>query len=239
MTTPDHHDDGAPPPAGDPAFDPAETLRIIEESQQRARKGIEVDGRLLYLVWGLAWGIGYLVLWTSARDQGGPPTGPAFPIFGTLLIAAIVITIVHSVRRGSGTRGPSRRAGAMYGWSWMLGFLAYPFIIAGIARAGASEEVIALVANALACVVVGLMYLAGGTFFPDNRLFVLGLWILLTGGVATVAGMPGTYLVMAIAGGGGFLVMCGIEAVLTARRRRTAACEPGARDVVGQEPVDG
>lgn len=233
MTSPEHDDD-AP---GRPPLDPAESLRLIEESQQRVRAATEPDGRLLYLVWGVAWLVGYLVLWSSARPHGGAPGAIAFAVFFALLAVAMTITVVHSVVRGAATRGPSNRTGIMYGWSWCLGFLSYPFIIGGIADAGASDEVIGLVANALACVIVGLMYLAGGTFFCDTRLYVLGLWILLTGGIATVAGMPATYLVMALAGGGGFLVMCGIEVVLVARRRRrgrvpgaTAAVGPGADD---------
>ncbi|WP_407320208.1 hypothetical protein UQW22_07055 [Isoptericola halotolerans] len=231
------HDDGDAPAAEDPALGPAESLRLIEESQRHARAATEPDGRLLYLVWGVAWVVGYLLLWRSVPSGGGSPSGLAFTAFFALLAAAVAITIVHSVTRGAGTRGPSARLGMMYGWSWTLGFLAYPFVISGIARAGASDEVIGLVANALACVVVGLMYLAGGTFFGDNRLYVLGLWILLTGGVATVAGMPATYLVMACAGGGGFLVMCAVEAVLVARRRRRgrAADVPSA---VGPGPSD-
>lgn len=203
-------------------LDPAASLRLIAESQERARAGTEPDARLLYLVWGLAWGAGYLVLWGSARDAaGGGATGAAFAVFFVLLAAAMAITIVHSVRRGAGTRGPSARTGAMYGWSWMLGFLAYPFIISGVARAGASDEVVALLANALACVVVGLLYLAGGAAFGDSGLYALGLWILLVGGVSTLAGIPGSYLVLATAGGGGFLVMA-VVAHVVRRRRRTA-----------------
>ncbi|MFV2144166.1 hypothetical protein [Isoptericola sp. G70] len=234
MTSPEHDDD-AP---GRPPLDPAESLRLIEESQQRVRAATEPDGRLLYLVWGVAWLVGYLVLWSSARPHGGAPGAIGFAVFFALLAVAMTITVVHSVVRGAATRGPSNRTDAMYGWSWCLGFLSYPFIIGGIADAGASDEVIGLVANALACVIVGLLYLAGGTFFCDNRLYVLGLWILLTGGIATVAGMPATYLVMALAGGGGFLVMCGIEVVLVARRRRRGRV-PGATAAVGPGADDG
>jgi hypothetical protein len=146
-------------------------------------------------------------------------------VFFALLATAVTITIVHSVRRSGGTRGPSARTGAMYGWAWTLGFVAYPFIISGVARADASPEVIALIANALACVVVGLMYLAGGAAFGDTGLYVLGLWILLVGGVATLAGIPGSYLVLATAGGGGFLVMAVVAHLVAGRRR--AACRPG------------
>jgi hypothetical protein len=209
------------PHADDAGLDAAESMRLIAESQRRARRGTLPDGRLLYLVWGIAWGVGYTVLWTSSRATGSSPSGTAFAIFFVGIAAAVAVTIVHSVTRASGTRGPSARVGAMYGWGWTLGFVSYPLIVGGIADAGASDEVIALLANALACVVVGMMYLAGGACFGDLRLYLLGVWILLVGGAATDAGMPGTYLVLATAGGGGFLLMALVEALLRARRRST------------------
>ncbi|PFG44686.1 hypothetical protein ATJ88_3422 [Isoptericola jiangsuensis] len=216
------------PPADDAeALDAAESLRLIAESQRRARTGTLPDGRLLYLVWGLAWGIGYSVLWTSSRTTGSPPTGPAFAVFFVCIAAAVAFTIVHSVTRAAGTRGRSARVGAMYGWAWTLGFVSYPLIVAGIADAGASPEIIALLANALACLVVGMMYLAGGACFADLRLYLLGVWILLVGGAATLAGIPGTYLVLAGAGGGGFLLMGLVETLLRARRRSVAGGRRG------------
>lgn len=220
------------PGAGAVALDAAEYRRLIAESQQRARVGTAPDGRLLFGTWALAWGIGFGVLWSSARATGGSPDGPAFAVFFVAIAAAVALTIVHTVRRTGGTRGPSARAGAMWGWGWCLGFVTYPLVVGGIGRAGASDEVIGLVANALSCVIVGLMYIGGAALFGELRLYLLGVWILLIGGAATVAGMPGTYLVMCLAGGGGFLVMFVVEAVLTARRR--APSRPAAA-AVGQE----
>ncbi len=208
----------------DAPFDPAESLRLIREQQERARSATEPDGRLLYLAWGVAWLLGYAVLWTSARqDAAAQPASWAFVVFGGAIVSAVAFTIVHSVSRTAGTRGVSARTGVMYGWSWMLGFLALGAVLGGLARAGASEEVMSLASNALACVVVGLLYLGGAAAFQDVRLFVLGVWILLVAAVATFAGLPLTYLVMALLGGGGFLAMAGIEHVVRVRRRRRAA----------------
>ncbi|MCA5894495.1 hypothetical protein LEP48_14230 [Isoptericola sp. NEAU-Y5] len=217
--TPDGNDGRHPAPD---AFSAADSLRILREQQDRARSALVPDGRLLCLLWGVAWLAGYLVLWTSARGTEGIPSGPAFVIFGGLLAAAIVITIVHSARRTGGTRGAGQRAGVLWGFTWCLAFLAYPFIIGGIARAGASDDVIGLVANGLACMIVGIMYLTGSACFADDGLYVLGAWIVLTGGVATSVGMPGTYLVMALLGGGGFLVITLVLQVIHLRRRRRA-----------------
>jgi hypothetical protein len=223
------HRDGAPEgiPGEGPArddggsarLDPAESLRLIEASQRQVRARTEPDGRLLFGVWAAAWGIGYLVLWLSARSTGGAPDGPAFIGFFVALAVAVGITIIHTIRRTSGMRGPDTRAGTLWGLGWALGFGTYPFVVGGIADAGASDDVIGLVANALACVIVGLMYLAGGACFGEIRLYLLGVWILFVGSVSTLAGMPGTYLVMSIAGGGGFLVMGIVDGVITSRRR--------------------
>lgn len=214
----------------DEPFDPAASLRLIREQQERARSATEPDGRLLYLAWGVAWLVGYLCLWTSSRDQGSgeQPEAWAFAVFGGAIIAAVAFTIVHSVSRRAGTRGVSARTGALYGWSWMLGFVTLGLVLGGLARAGASDEVMSLASNAFACVVVGLLYLGGAAAFQDTRLFVLGVWILLVAAVATFAGLPLTYLVMALLGGGGFLVMAGLEHLLGLRRRRHADDAPRA-----------
>lgn len=221
------------------ALDVAETLRLIREQQDQARDATEPDTRLLCLAWGVAWLVGYLCLWVSAvriadgadvvrlrsgagQVVGAQPEPWAFWVFFSLIVAATVLTIVHTVARTAGTRGVSARTGAMYGWSWMLGFACYGFVLGGLARAGASPEVMALASNALASIVVGLLYLGCAVAFDSRGLFVLGVWMLVTAGAATFAGLPYTYLVMALAGGGGFLVMAGIEHLLRLRRRRLA-----------------
>jgi hypothetical protein len=221
MPSPDQHADDGP-------FDAAASLRVIREAQERARAANEPDCRLLYGVWGVAWLGGYLTLWTSARATGGQPEGWAFAVFGVLLLSAVVVTAVHSIRRTAGTRGVSARAGAVYGWSWFLGFVAQGAVVGGLAEAGASPEVMALAANGIACIVVGLLYLGGAIAFDDRGLLVLGVWILVVAAGATLAGLPGTFLIMALAGGGGFLLMAAVEHARVLRRRRgTAPAVPG------------
>ncbi|MFI2104180.1 hypothetical protein ACH436_12870 [Isoptericola sp. NPDC019693] len=217
--TPDRPGDEAGLPA-------AESLRLIREQQDRARAALEPDGRALYGAWGVAWLAGYLVLWTSARGRGEPEAW-AFWVFAAAITAAVVFTMVHTIGRTAGTRGVSARTGAMYGWSWMLGFLTLSVFLGGLARAGADDEVMALASNGGACVVVGLLYLGGAAAFGDRSLFVLGAWILLVAAAATFAGLPVTYLVMALAGGGGFLVMAGVEHLRVVRARRGAEAGAG------------
>ncbi|MFP3712870.1 hypothetical protein [Puerhibacterium sp. TATVAM-FAB25] len=218
---------GRPDEPGEVTLDAAASLRLIREQQERARAATEPDGRALYAAWGVAWLAGYLCLWSSSRrtadgaaGASGQPEPWAFAVFGGAILAAVAFTIVHTVTRTAGTRGASARTGALYGWAWFLGFLAIAFIQGGLARAGASPEVMGLASNATACLVVGLLYLAGGMVFGETRLYVLGVWILLVAAVASFVGIPLTYLVMALAGGGGFLLLAALEQVLRSRRRR-------------------
>ncbi|GAB3158604.1 hypothetical protein GCM10027059_03630 [Myceligenerans halotolerans] len=205
-------------PGGGDTFDAAARLRMIDDQQERTRSGLEPDARLLYLAWGAAWMTGYLAMWFTSQD-GGRPANWAGWTLAVAITAAMVFTMVHSIRRTSGTRGTSARVGAMYGWGWMLGFLTLWAILNGLIRAGAGEEMIAIAANGIASLIVGLMYLGGGMVFQENGLYALGVWMLVTAAVATLVGLPGTNLVMALLGGGGFLVMGAVTAVVQARRR--------------------
>jgi hypothetical protein len=86
-------------------------------------------------------------------------------------------------------------------------------IVGGLARAGASPEVISLAANAIAALVVGLLYIAGGLLWCTTSMYVLGAWMVLTGAAAALTGLPDSYLVMALAGGGGMLAGAVVEKV--------------------------
>ncbi|MDR7383109.1 hypothetical protein [Promicromonospora iranensis] len=208
-------DDGA---ASSTGLSPAETLRMIRQQQEAARDAVEPDGRLLFGAWGLAWLIGYLALWTTARDTGLPEPWAGWVLAGCI-VGAMAFTIVHSITRTAGTRGASARVGATYGWTWFLAFTAFGALVGAMGDAGAPPEVMAIAANGFACLIVGLMYIAGGLLFGENRMAAVGVWMLVTAVLAAFAGMPNTYLVMAVAGGGGFLAMVAVEQWFRARRR--------------------
>jgi len=210
---------GRPVEPGDPAgLDPAETLRMIRLQQEAARDATEPDGRLLFGAWGLAWLIGYLAMWITARDTGSPEVWAGWVLAGCI-VGAVAFTVVHSVTRTAGLRGTSARVGAMYGWTWFLAFTAFGVTLGAMGDAGASTEVQAIAANGFACLIVGLMYIAGGLLFEEVRMSAIGAWMLVTAVLAALAGMPNTYLVMAVAGGGGFLAMVAVEHVVRTRRR--------------------
>ncbi|MGH3631879.1 MAG: hypothetical protein ACRDRL_31120, partial [Sciscionella sp.] len=48
-----------------------------------------------------------------------------------------------------------------------------------------------------------------GMLWRDTVQYALGVWMLITAAGSVFAGMPGDFLVLALAGGGGFLVQAG------------------------------
>ncbi|GHG49384.1 hypothetical protein GCM10011331_11900 [Flavimobilis marinus] len=208
-------------PDDDTALDAAATLALIHAQQEHVRDRGEPDARLLFAMWGLAWLGGYLALYLTARTSPTLEPAPlAFAVFGVALVAAAIATVVHVLRRSSGIRGPSATSGAMFGWSWFLGFVAVYLVNTGIVNAGASPEVIAIAWNSTSCLLVGVLYMAGGALWQEKPMFALGVWIVVVTGAAAVAGMPWTYLVMAVAGGGGMLALALADHLRRVRRAR-------------------
>lgn len=193
----------------DPAPDAADALAIIA-AQRAVADDTRPSSALLFGVWGAAWLIGYGGFWLTARDDGSPSL-PAVVVAIAGGVLAIVVTIVHVSRRTRGIAGASARQGALFGWAWPIAFLAQSMIVGGLGKAGASDEVTSLAANAIAALVVGLLYIAGGLLWSSTAMYVMGGWMALVGAAAAVTGLPGSYLVMALAGGGGLLALGAVD----------------------------
>ncbi len=194
-------------PGDEPPADAADALAIIAAASGRARTTYP-SGAFLFLLWGTVWLVGYGALWLSTAAGAGrdTPSLPAAVVAIGLGVAGLGLTLWHVLRRSRGVTGTSARTGALYGWSWPVGFLAQALIVTSLAQAGASSQVTSLASNALAALVVGLLYLAGGALWDDLTMYLLGAWITLVGAASALVGMPGTYLAMSLAGGGGMVV---------------------------------
>ncbi len=199
---------GATDPATEQDLAPAELLALVEAEQARTSAALEPDARLIYGCWGLAWLLGFGSLYLARAEIGPVELAPSVAglVFFGLLVAAMVITGMHMSRRFAGVRGVSTRIGAMYGWAWVLGFSTYAAILTGAGRAGVDEPVLGLLWSTGSGLVVGLLYVAGGALWQDWIQYGLGAWILVASAAGALAGTPGVYLVMSLAGGGGFLL---------------------------------
>ncbi|MDR7302640.1 hypothetical protein [Haloactinomyces albus] len=196
------------PDAAEAAPSPAEMLAITEQQQKRTERELDADPGILFGAWGLAWLLGFAELFlTIGREPIVViPLWASLAIFFGFLGTAGAITAWHLTRTMRGIRGPSRVAGAMYGWSWTLGFVALGAMMGATARLGISHEVYALLWTAGSGLLVGVLFLSGGALMGDRWQYGIGLWILLVNAVGAFAGIPGHYLVMSLAGGGAFLV---------------------------------
>ena len=200
---------------GEGELSPAESLALIEGQRAELRRRRGVRPELITFAWGLAYLLGfggwYLAL------HGVVPAAVAGVVLGVLGAIALVLPIVLGVRASRGMRGPSRTIGAMYGTAWGLSFAANSVVQSALqAQLKPSWDVTSLMWASSSLAVTGLMYLAGGMLWRDVPQYLLGGWMLVSAAGSVLAGVPGNFLVLAFAGGGGMLVL---SAYYTIRRR--------------------
>lgn len=191
----------------------AEMLALADHEQRAAAQSFVPDDRLLYSVWGVAWGVGSLARWLTAGDS--PRIDASYAsgwLLGLLLTTAFVVTVLHIKGRVGGIYGRSARLGRLHGATWAVTFTAYGLISAGLGRADVSYEIATAMASVLPCFIVGILYMSGATLWEDHLQFFLGAWIVLVSGIAMLIGFPDHFLVLAIGGGGGFVVAAGLAA---------------------------
>lgn len=189
-------------------LDPAAMLALSTQQQRRVSTTFVRPVVSMLLVWGVAWLVGFLALW-SALEPRAPfsmPLQVSGPLFGILIAAAVVTSIVIGSRMSRGIRGSSVFSGAIYGWSWSIGSIAVFFIGSSLINAGMPAELSMLFYPTVYGLVAGLMYLAGAALWNDKNQLFLGIWIIAVSVASSFAGVPTNLLVMALLGGGGFLV---------------------------------
>jgi hypothetical protein len=188
-----------------------ESLALIEREQREARRRLEPNVTLFFGPWGAAYllGFGAIFLTYPTAVPVRLPGAVAALITAVLFVAAAVITAVNGARAGRGLRGPSRAAGAMYGWSWPLGFITLGAVNTGVTRLGLPDDAVTLLWSGSSLLLVGVLYLAGGALFQDRFQYGLGVWMMASGACSVLAGVPGNFAVVSLAGGGGLLLAAG------------------------------
>lgn len=200
-----------------------EALALAGRQQQRMDAVHLRPVMLILIAWGIAWGVGFLAVWLSRADSPVIAPGAAWAVFGSLLIAAVVVSAVAGGRIGRGVRGGDGGfVGGVYGFSWAVAPVAITAMGVAFARAGAEPAVLDLFYPAAYSLVVGMLYIVGAALFRAVPMLFLGGWILLVGTVAPFFGTPTHYLVMSIAAGGGFLAGAVAMAIISAARASAA-----------------
>lgn len=197
--------------------DAAHLLRTIDADRERTQASLAPDVRLLYSVWGVAWIIGFTAAFLGSYPWGAPilPLWIALVIAGAALVAAIVISAVHSARRGSGMRGPSNVRGAITGNAFPLAFLVLGALGFRLAVAGTPPDAMLAYWVVGVCLVIGALGVVGAAMWNDRGQLAFSAWVLVVGFVA--AWIPGAFVLLAGAVGGlGFLAL----GILAAARPR-------------------
>jgi hypothetical protein len=192
-----------------------ESLALIEQQQAEARRGLGLNPAVILGLWGSAYlfGFGAIFLTYPTALPVRLPGAVAGVVVGVLFVAATVTSIVMGVRSGRGLRGPSRAAGAMYGWSWTLGFCTLAAVNGGVSRLGLPDDAETLLWSGSSLLLVGVLYLAAGALFQDRFQYGLGVWMLVCSACSVYAGVPGNFAVVSLAGGGGLLLAAGYFAL--------------------------
>ena len=221
----DAADDGPSVEGQGGALPPGESLALIEAQSREATRRLAVDPVPILGAWGAAWLVGFGAVYLASPQGPGPylPTWAAGVLLALLFAVAIAVSVVQGAWRGRGVEGPSRRVGAMYGWSWPLAFGGLYAVNIGLIHQGLPSSVGPLLWSGSSLLVVGLLYLAGGMIWADRVQYGLGAWTLITGAASVSAGVPANFAVLSLAGGGGFLVAAALAWARARRPRRGPA----------------
>lgn len=210
-----------PPAPDEQPMSPADSLALINAQQAARARRKYLSGALLLGIWGLTYLISFGAFYLARGLVADILTGALF-------IAAVVFSAVFSARMGHGVRGPSQVTGAMYGFSWTLGILALIAINVGLQHQGLTNDQVILLWSGTALLVVGILYLSAGALMRSWPHYTVGAWTMIVGAVSVYVGVPGNFLILSLAGGGGFLAQAGYYAWRAYHPGEPGCAESGA-----------
>jgi hypothetical protein len=188
---------------------PEESLRLIRAQRAATVRSISPDPRLIYWPWGLAWLVGFGLLYLRYGPNGritvDMPAGLPLVVLFALMIVAFVVSGIAGARAGRDISGDSSRRGLMYGLTWFAAFFGNAVICAHLSEALPDPET-GLLWAATSVAIVGVMYMSGGAVWGTTDLFFLGVWLIVSNIAGVLAGAGWHSLVICLAGGGGLLV---------------------------------
>ncbi|MFD4431100.1 ABC transporter permease [Nocardia sp. NPDC058497] len=172
-----------------------------------------LDNRPSYLSFGMAWLVGHGAYALSHGDDPLlrlPAAVPSALLIAGLAIAMVVTSIV-TMKAQRGVTGRDAMVGNLLAVSWLIGFGALFFVISALSSALAQDDLKMLLWPTGSGLIVGLLYLAGGAAYRDVLQYALGAWLALTSSAALFLDGASPYWVLAIAGGGSYLVAAALE----------------------------
>ncbi|MBM7412161.1 hypothetical protein JOE38_001984 [Clavibacter michiganensis] len=213
-----------------PAPDPREMHALMEDQRR-----VAVDAQMSFVwvmevCWGVAWILGYTALWLiDGSDAVSLPLPVAVGIFAGLIALSSIVSIVLGIRNAPGVESSPESAwqGRVYGISWSVAMVSIYVLGIGLAWNDAPDRLLAIFYTSGFSFVAGLMLLSTAALFRSRSSLLLGSILVLAALAAPFAGYPGNYLVMAVVGGGAYLVTGIVAALLAGRTRRSLRARLG------------
>ena len=207
----------------DAPLSPEASLALIAEQQQAARRRLDVDPAVFLIPWGLAWLVGYglLFLRYGPGDRVLVSMPGWFPVVAlyALLVAAGIFTGVAGFKATHGVAGESAERGAMYGWSWLVAFVGFG-ILSSRFEPYLPEAQFGLLMGSLPVFITAILYMSGGAVWRDRHQFGFGVWLSVINAVGVVAGPGWHSLAVSVLGGGGMLASAAFQRSQRSQRSR-------------------
>ncbi|QOC89785.1 ABC transporter permease [Micromonospora craniellae] len=185
---------------------------VVLDSRSRSAPG-QVDNRLAYAGFALAYLLGH---GAAAVSSGSDPLVKLpgwlpMALLATGLVGGSIAATVAATRAQRGVTGPEALTGKLLGSAWGVGFTALFLAITGLTSAFDRPELQTVLWPTGSAFVVGLIYLAEGAARRNLLHYLLGSWLALVGTAALFLGTPGPFWVLAVAGGGAYVLATVLE----------------------------
>lgn len=216
-------------PDDDAELSPEASLALIAREQEAAARRLDIDASLFLAPWGLAWLVGYGLLFLrygpDDRVLVSMPGWLPLAVLYSLLVAAGLVTGITGARAVRGVAGDSAERGTMYAWSWFVAFAGFG-VLGSRFESVLPEAEYGLLMGALPVFITGILYMSGGAVWRERRQFAFGVWLSAVNAAGLLAGPGWHSLVVAVLGGGAMLATAGYHRV-----RRPSPASPSARPV--------
>lgn len=211
----------------DTPLTPEAMLTLLEDQRRSVEGQIASFVPAIVLAWGITWLLGFGALWLidGVRPAFALPLPMAVAIFVVLLAASIALSAVLAIRSGRGMRGNPDDAfqGAVYGMTWWVGSIAIFVFAQGLFANGMDRELANIFFPVAFVLFSGIMYILSAAMWRAVPMLLLGVWTVVVCLVAPFFGYPTHYLVLALGGGIGFLVLAIASFIHLSRLRRAAS----------------
>ncbi|MGI5504573.1 ABC transporter permease [Lentzea sp. CA-135723] len=176
----------------------------------------EVDSRAAYLGFAFAYVFGH---GAALLSKSGLVLMPSWLPIGLLAFGLVVGTafaMTASLRAQKAATEARRRAEKLVGTAWVTGFAALALAVTGLSTVFDKPELQTVLWPAGSTIVVGLIYIAEGAIRGNALHYNLGTWLMLVAAATLFVPGAGFFGVLAVLGGGAYLVAAFLE------RRRLA-----------------